>query len=120
MKMGRITKVIGFSAPPAMVEEFEQLAQDEGRTKSELFREMLRLYRTYRKQREQAEAAQLDQLVERALREAQESPMTEEEKDKTERALARYGARKAKALGIEDEEDIDHIIYEARKREREA
>ena len=75
--MGRFTKIIGFSAPPAMVEEFEQLAQDEGRTKSELFREMLRLYRTYRKQMEQAQAARLDQLVERVLDEAQESSMTE-------------------------------------------
>jgi hypothetical protein len=120
MQMGRVTKVIGFSAPPAMVEEFERLAQDEGRTKSELFREMLRLYRTYRKQMEQAEEARLDQLVERVLGEEQESPMTEEEKDKTERALGRYGARKAKALGITNEEDVDHIVYETRKRGRKA
>jgi metal-responsive CopG/Arc/MetJ family transcriptional regulator len=120
MKMGRITKIIGFSAPPAMVEEFEQLAQDEGRTKSELFREMLRLYRTYRKQMEQAEAARLDEIVERVLEEAHESPMTEEEMDEAERELVRYGARKAKALGIKNEEDVDRIIYEARKRGRKA
>jgi hypothetical protein len=32
-----------------MVEEVEQIAQEERRTKSELFREMLRVYQAYRR-----------------------------------------------------------------------
>jgi len=47
--MGRITKVIGFSVPPALAEEIEQVAKAERRTKSELFREMFRVYQVYRK-----------------------------------------------------------------------
>jgi metal-responsive CopG/Arc/MetJ family transcriptional regulator len=47
--MSRITKILGFSVPPSMVEEVEQIAQEERRTKSELFREMLRVYQAYRK-----------------------------------------------------------------------
>ena len=50
--MGRITKVIGFSVPPALAEEVEQVAKAERRTKSELFREMFRVYQVYRRQRE--------------------------------------------------------------------
>lgn len=49
--MSRTTKVLAFSVPPSMVEEVEQMAQEERRTKSELFREMLRVYRSYRKHR---------------------------------------------------------------------
>jgi metal-responsive CopG/Arc/MetJ family transcriptional regulator len=33
----------------------EALAKEEGRTKSELFREMVRVYRTYRQQRKRDE-----------------------------------------------------------------
>jgi len=40
--------------------------------------------------------------------------------DEAERELVRYGARKAKVLGIKNEEDVDRIIYEARKRGRKA
>jgi metal-responsive CopG/Arc/MetJ family transcriptional regulator len=63
MQMSRVTKILGFSVPPSMAEEFESIAREERRTKSELFREMLRLYQTYRKQAEQAEAEHLRQAV---------------------------------------------------------
>ena len=36
------------SVPPEAAEEFERIAGSEGRNKSELFREMLRVYGTYR------------------------------------------------------------------------
>lgn len=36
------------SVPPEAADEFEELAGVEGRNKSELFREMLRVYRVYR------------------------------------------------------------------------
>lgn len=53
--MARTTKVMGFSVPPEIVEEVEQIAREESRTKSDLFREMLRVYRSYRKHRPEPE-----------------------------------------------------------------
>ncbi len=44
----RSSKVLAVSVPPEAAEEFERLAGTEGRNKSELFREMLRVYRVYR------------------------------------------------------------------------
>lgn len=46
--MARTAKTIGFSVPPELAEEIERLASAEGRTKSELFREMVRVYRRER------------------------------------------------------------------------
>jgi CopG family transcriptional regulator/antitoxin EndoAI len=40
----RTTKVMTLSLPPEMVKEVEQIAKEEKRTKSELFREALRKY----------------------------------------------------------------------------
>jgi hypothetical protein len=54
--MPRTTKTLGFSVPPTMAEEFEAFRVEEGRTKSELFRAMFRVYKYYRKR------ANLDQL----------------------------------------------------------
>ncbi len=44
----RRSKVLAVSVPPEAADEFERLAGSEGRNKSELFREMLRVYRAYR------------------------------------------------------------------------
>jgi metal-responsive CopG/Arc/MetJ family transcriptional regulator len=46
--MARTAVTIGFSVPPELTTEIEQMAQLEGRTKSELFREMVRVYRRER------------------------------------------------------------------------
>lgn len=43
--MARTAATIGFSVPPEVKSEFEEMAREEGRTKSELFREMVRQYR---------------------------------------------------------------------------
>jgi metal-responsive CopG/Arc/MetJ family transcriptional regulator len=40
--------VLAVSVPPDAASDFEQLAEEEGRNKSELFREMLRVYLAYR------------------------------------------------------------------------
>jgi len=50
MSKTRTTKILGFSVPPSMAEEFESLRLKEERTKSELFRAMFRVYKYYRKQ----------------------------------------------------------------------
>lgn len=46
--MGRSSKVLAVSVPPESARDFERIAEEEGRNRSELFREMLRVYRVYR------------------------------------------------------------------------
>lgn len=43
--MSRTTKVLGFSVPEELAKEYEEIAIKERKTKSELFREMVREYR---------------------------------------------------------------------------
>ena len=42
--MGRITKTMTVSLPPRLYDEVEKLAKVEGKTKSELVRDMIRVY----------------------------------------------------------------------------
>jgi hypothetical protein len=79
----RATNAIALSVSPESVEAFERIARDEGRTKSELFREMLRVYRAYR-----------------------ETGMFE--------ILQRYGAGRARAVGVHDEGDVERLIQKDR------
>jgi metal-responsive CopG/Arc/MetJ family transcriptional regulator len=46
--MKRSSKVLAVSVPPEAARDFERIAEQEGRNKSELFREMLRVYRIWR------------------------------------------------------------------------
>lgn len=43
--MGRKTRVLGFSVAPEIAEEYEQLAERQRKTKSELFRQMVEAYK---------------------------------------------------------------------------
>jgi metal-responsive CopG/Arc/MetJ family transcriptional regulator len=47
MATRRSTRVLTVSVPPEAAEDFERLAEREGRNRSELFREMLGVYRAY-------------------------------------------------------------------------
>jgi len=47
----RPSKVLSVSVPPDAARDFDRIARLEGRNKSELFREMLRVYRAYRETR---------------------------------------------------------------------
>jgi metal-responsive CopG/Arc/MetJ family transcriptional regulator len=49
--MKRSSAVLAVSVPPEAAKDFERIARQEGRNKSELFREMLRVYRSYRESR---------------------------------------------------------------------
>jgi metal-responsive CopG/Arc/MetJ family transcriptional regulator len=49
--MKRSSTVLAVSVPPEAARDFERIARQEGRNKSELFREMLRVYRSYRETR---------------------------------------------------------------------
>lgn len=43
--MGRKTRVLGFSVAPDIAKEYEQLAERQRKTKSELFRQMVEAYK---------------------------------------------------------------------------
>ncbi len=81
MSENRTTRVLAVSVPPADAEAFARVAAEEGRNRSELFREMLRVYRAYRETR-------------------------------TFESLQRYGAARARALGVRTEEDVERLIRE--------
>ena len=50
--MARKTTVLGFSVSPALAREYEQLAEREGTTKSDLFRRMVNTYMADREEQE--------------------------------------------------------------------
>jgi hypothetical protein len=97
------------------------VAQEERRTKSELFREMFRFYTTYRHQLHKAEEERFQRMIDEAIAEGQrekENPtMTQEEIDKLEQELLRYGEQQAKRQGIA-EKDVDRIVYARRKQKK--
>lgn len=65
--MGRTTAVLGFSVNPGLAKEYEQLAEREGTTKSELFRRMVECYKA---EREEAEFFKLQRKMTRRARKA--------------------------------------------------
>jgi metal-responsive CopG/Arc/MetJ family transcriptional regulator len=119
MNMSRTTKIMGFSVPPTVVREVEALAKEERRTKSELFREMVRVYRRYRQQRDRDEERWILNLIAETKAEQAKNPMSVEDMLKESDRLARYGARQAKKLGIKPK-DVNRLIHEHRKEARRA
>jgi hypothetical protein len=108
-------KHVGFTLPSPMEKEFDRIATEEHRTKSELFREMFRVYRSYRKRQPEPEID--DEWVMQVIAEAQEeqrrNPMTPDKLVAEFKELAREGGERARQLGIK-EEDIDRLIHEHR------
>jgi hypothetical protein len=113
--MPRTTKTIGFSVPPPLMQEVERVAKEERRTKSELFREMFRVYLRYRKQLEVDEERWIMNLIREAKEEQEKNPMSPDEIVEDLKGFAREFSKKAKARGITGK-DVNRIIYEARKR----
>jgi metal-responsive CopG/Arc/MetJ family transcriptional regulator len=70
--MAATMKMVGFTVPSAMAEELEQMAKEEQRTKSELFREMFRVYRTYRRELARVEQEHIERIAQRTVQEAEE------------------------------------------------
>jgi metal-responsive CopG/Arc/MetJ family transcriptional regulator len=115
--MARATKVVGFSVPPSVAEQVAQIAREEHRTKSELFREMLRVYQRFRRQRDHDEERWVQELIQEAQDEHARHPRAVQEMLDEEAELARYGAEQARHLGITPQ-DIPRIIAASRKRHR--
>ncbi len=112
--MSRTTKILGFSVPPLVVKEVETLAKEERRTKSELFREMVRVYRRYRQHRDRDEERWINQIIEEAKAEQTKTPKSTKELIEEDERLLRYGERQAKKLGIRAR-DVNRIVHEHRK-----
>lgn len=94
--MARTYKTVAFSLPPEMADRVARTARERQLTKSEFFREMFRTW-------EQQERSLLEDQVRRF------------------RLLSEDGYRRVKLRGInvEDEEEINKIVYgerQARKR----
>jgi metal-responsive CopG/Arc/MetJ family transcriptional regulator len=115
--MSRTTKTMGFSVPPAVVKEVETLAREERRTKSELFREMVRVYRHYHDQRDRDEDGWIKSVIEEARAEQEKHPMRAEALLKESDRLSRYGARQARKAGVKPT-DTDRIVHAYRARKR--
>jgi metal-responsive CopG/Arc/MetJ family transcriptional regulator len=114
--MARTTITLGFSVPPAVVKQVETLARQERRTKSELFREMVRVYQRFRHQRDRDEMRWVENLIQEAKAEQAKNPMTVEEMIAEDERLSRYGVRRAKQLGIKtDLTNATRIIHERRR-----
>ncbi len=119
MDMSRTTKIIGFSVPPTVVKEVETLAKRERRTKSELFREMVRVYKRYGQQRDRDEERWVRNIIVEARSEQVTNPMSVEETLAESRRLAAYGEKQAKKLGIEPK-DVNRRIHAFRARQQQA
>ena len=119
--MSRTTKILGFSVPPAVVKEVEALAKEERRTKSELFREMVRVYHRFRDQRDRDDTRWVANLIREAKAEQARNSVTADDLLAESERLARAGARQAKKLGIKtDSRSVTHLIHERRKARRSA
>jgi hypothetical protein len=112
--MSRTTQVMAFSVPPKVAKEVETLARRERRTKSGLFREMVRVYKRYRAPSKWDDPRWVENLIAEAQAEAAANPMTVEEMLKENDRLTRYGERQRKKLGIKPK-DINRIIHEYRR-----
>jgi metal-responsive CopG/Arc/MetJ family transcriptional regulator len=92
MNMTRTSKILGFSVPPTVVKEVETLAKEERRTKSELFREMVRVYRRYRQQRQLDDERVIMALIAETKAEEAKNPASVEELVSESKRLSGYGA----------------------------
>jgi metal-responsive CopG/Arc/MetJ family transcriptional regulator len=77
----RTSEVLAVSVPPEAARDFRRIAEQEGRNKSELFREMLRVYRSQRERRE------FEKLQRYGARRAREISVTEKD---VERLIQEY------------------------------
>jgi predicted transcriptional regulator len=117
MDMGRTTKVVGFSVPPALAEEVERIAQEEHRTKSELFREMLRVYQKYRQRRDHEADDWVAAIIQEAQEEQARDPMSVDDMLRESAELDAYGEAQTEKLGIKYR-DIDRLIHAFRTSQR--
>ena len=119
--MARTTKTLGFSVPPEVLKEVEILARKERRTKSELFREMVRVYQRFRLQRDRDEARWVQNLIQEAKAEQAKQLTSAAEILAESERLGRAAAKRAKNLGVKTGlRSATRLIHERRKTRRSA
>jgi hypothetical protein len=99
-------KHVGFTLPSPMEREFDRIATEEHRTKSELFREMFRVYRSYRKRRPEPtiDDEWVMQVIAEAEEEQRQNPMTPDELVAEFKELAREGGERANEASPQTDE----------------
>src|SRR5262245_48972566 len=117
--MSRVTETIGFSVPPPIARRVERMAKAERRTKSELFREMVRVYERYSAERERFDASWVTRVLEETQAAERRHPTPPEAMKRDSEELRRYGVAHAKKLGIKTK-DVDTVIHAHRARRRHA
>lgn len=104
-----------------VVKEVEALARQERRTKSELFREMVRVYQRFRLQRDRDEASWVENLVREAKAEQARNPMTVEKVLAEGDRLSRVATKRARKLGLKtDGRSATRLVHDYRKARRSA
>jgi len=98
--------MVGFSVPPTMAEELDRVAEEEHRTKSELFREMFRVYLTYRRlKRQQEDEERLDRLIRHPPEATSVFPMIETGSEEVLLESARFAGPRTKIMGSQPAKD---------------
>ena len=92
MDVARTYKTMAFSVPPGMAMRIEEAVKERQLTKSELFREMFRLWEEKEKLSVREQLAEFRQLSKEGYKEAQ-----------------------ARGINVEDEKEINRIVYEDRQ-----
>lgn len=105
-------KVIGFSVPTAYAERVDAITRRERRTKRAVFEAMVDLYEETLRKRERL-LRNMDTAIQAALREKALERFDGERWMSEWTALARYGSKRAQALGMTDTE-IDAMAYAGR------
>jgi hypothetical protein len=108
--MSRNSKIIAFSVPPPVFDELNCLARELRKTKSELFRDMIRIYQRFRGVQEAAEDKWIMDLIEEAKVEAKGCMREKEEREYRE--TLDYGTAQAKKLGIKSEAELERYLDE--------
>lgn len=111
-------KVIGFSVPTVYAERVNAITRRERRTKRAVFEAMVDLYEETLRKRERL-LQNLDVAVQDALREKERDSFDGERWISEWKELARYGSKRAQALGITGEE-IDAMAYDGRNVDRDS
>ena len=68
----RTSKVVSLSMPPEVAQEFENLAQQQQRSKSEFFRDMLRIWKKVSGERDRQEDSRISAIVSQILVDVEE------------------------------------------------
>lgn len=102
--MARTYKTVGFSIPPAIAERIERTAMDRNMTRSELFREMFRVWERETRLDPDSDEAILKLAAEEKEKERL-NPTTVEERLREFEEIRRNLLERAQSLGIIVTED---------------